>query len=72
MNLLHVVIDQRLQNYVVALAKMSGKSISFLLFLYMPGDDNFIEKTSWPSVQTCNHVREFEASTTATIMQSMT
>ena len=72
MNLLHVVIDQRLQNYVVALAKMSGKSISFLLFLHMPGDDNFVEKTSWPSVQTCDHVREFEASTTATIMQSMT
>ena len=43
MNLLYVVIDQRLQNYVVALAKMSGKSISFLLFLYVPGDDNFIE-----------------------------
>ena len=44
MNLLDVVIDQRLQNYVVALAKMSGKSISFLLFLYVPGDDNFVEK----------------------------
>ena len=44
MNLLDVVIDQRLQNYVVALAKMSGKSISFLLFLYMPGDENFVEK----------------------------
>ena len=44
MNLLDVVIDQRLHNYVVALAKMSGKSISFLLFLYMPGDDNFVVK----------------------------